>query len=242
MVDTPLFFLPGFMGHSNDFGQLVGALDDHAQLSDWHWPVPTESMTFREYAVFSWQMFRDDLPEYFYLYGYSMGGRMLMAWLELEEVRLRCLGVFIASAHPGLCLPAEQKARYEHDHHWATLFRTLPMHEVLTAWYNQGIFATLTDETKHLQIKAKLQGTSEDYARVLEVASLSQQPDLRSPVLNFPNFRYLVGRNDQKFFEVATAFVPTEKLSTIENAGHLLHVEQPFQLAEIVSEQIKHWR
>jgi pimeloyl-ACP methyl ester carboxylesterase len=114
--------------------------------------------------------------------------------------------------------------------------------DVLTAWYQQGVFDSLSPDEKQKQIDAKLHGLGGDYANLLETVSLSQQPDLRSSLTIFENCRYLVGQQDSKFLALASTFGSNSKLEIIKNAGHLLHVEQPTVLANMIQRQRQLWR
>lgn len=176
----------------------------------------------------------------FWLIGYSLGGRIAMFHACQQPKGL--LGVIVEGGHPGLQDADARNARLASDRRWATRFRSEPLEKVFTDWYQQPVFASLTDAQREALIALRSQNNGATLAMMLEATSLAVQPDLR-PALSARDFSfdYLCGERDEKFAALAAELNAVRH--AIPNAGHNAHRENPdaviASLAQILRYRIK---
>ena len=168
--------------------------------------------------------------------GYSMGGRIawMLAYYYPHRVRRLC----ILSANPGLSSPDERQLRALKDQEWADCLRTEGMVTFLHRWYAQPLFASFRQHALFSSIVAKR--ADEDSAmQAMIVTSLSPayQPDLWSWVLSsqIPTL-YLSGDSDVRYTEIGHRLSVNQAIrhETIPGAGHVLHLEAPAHVAEVL--------
>lgn len=162
------------------------------------------------------------------LLGYSLGGRLALYHASRQPAGLEAL--WLESAHPGL--PArERPARIAHDERWAVRFEQEPLANVLTDWYQQPVFADLTEAQRRRQIHRRLGANhGAAVAKMLRATSLGQQPTLWQWLEHTAlPVSYFSGLRDAKFHALATRLaVEAQSLRHITlSGGHNLHAEQP---------------
>lgn len=176
----------------------------------------------------------------FWLVGYSLGGRIAMFHACQQPKGL--LGVTVEGGHPGLQDADARQARLASDRRWATRFRSEPLEKVFADWYQQPVFASLTDAQRDALITLRSQNNGAALAMMLEATSLAVQPDLRTALSarDF-TFDYLYGERDEKFTALAAEL--NAVCHAIPNAGHNAHRENPdavaASLAQILRLRIK---
>ncbi|MBL5925345.1 2-succinyl-6-hydroxy-2,4-cyclohexadiene-1-carboxylate synthase [Enterobacter asburiae] len=176
----------------------------------------------------------------FWLIGYSLGGRIAMFHACQQPKGL--LGVIVEGGHPGLQEADARNARLASDRRWATRFRTEPLDKVFADWYQQPVFASLTDAQREALITLRSQNNGATLAMMLEATSLAVQPDLRAALsaCDF-SFDYLYGERDEKFAALAAEVNAVRH--AIPDAGHNAHRENPdaviASLAQILRYRIK---
>ena len=176
----------------------------------------------------------------FWLVGYSLGGRIAM--FHACQQPKGPLGVIVEGGHPGLQDAEARNARLASDRRWATRFRTGPLEKVFADWYQQPVFASLTDAQREALITLRSQNNGATLAMMLEATSLAVQPDLRAALSarDF-SFDYLYGERDEKFAALAAEVNAVRH--AIPNAGHNAHRENPdaviASLAQILRYRIK---
>ncbi|MCA8863018.1 MULTISPECIES: 2-succinyl-6-hydroxy-2,4-cyclohexadiene-1-carboxylate synthase [unclassified Halomonas] len=166
------------------------------------------------------------------LLGYSLGGRLALYHASRQPSGLEAL--WLESAHPGLSA-SERAGRIAHDERWALRFEQEPLEDVLIDWYQQPVFADLTEAQRRRQIQRRLANRGPAVAQMLRSTSLGQQPSFwqwlentRLPV------SYFSGQRDAKFHTLAThlaTMAPHLRHITLEG-GHNLHAEQPGMIAQ----------
>ena len=176
----------------------------------------------------------------YWLVGYSLGGRIAMFHACQDPAGL--CGIIVEGGHPGLKGVAAREARAASDHLWAQRFRTQPLSNVFADWYQQPVFASLTDSQRRALIALRCRNAGTNLAMMLEATSLAVQPDLRAALSarHFP-FDYLYGERDEKFAALAAELNAVRHV--IPNAGHNAHRENPgavsASLAQILRRRIK---
>ena len=63
------------------------------------------------------------------------------------------MGLIVEGETPGLYDAIERQNRIAHDKRWAARFRNEPINDVLTQWYQQPVFADLSDEMRQLLVE-----------------------------------------------------------------------------------------
>lgn len=186
------------------------------------------------------ELLRKTLDSYnilnYWLIGYSLGGRIAMDYAAQCPKGLS--GLIIEGGHPGLSEEHERSARRASDQRWAEKFRTLPLTEVFTDWYQQPVFASLTPEQRRELVAIRRQNSGVNLAAMLEATSLAVQRDLR-PLLRqcaFP-FHYLCGEFDSKFRALAADVAAHCHL--IVAAGHNAHRDNPAAVAVCLAQILR---
>ncbi|MCG7803588.1 2-succinyl-6-hydroxy-2,4-cyclohexadiene-1-carboxylate synthase [Enterobacter asburiae] len=239
-----LVFLHGFSGDRREWQRVGEGLDDYPRL---YLDLPghrgssnlgvagfDEMSTLLTRTLLSYNILK------FWLIGYSLGGRIAMFHACQQPKGL--LGVIVEGGHPGLQDAEARSARLASDRRWATRFRTEPLEKVFADWYQQPVFASLTNAQREALITLRSQNNGATLAMMLEATSLAVQPDLRAALSarDF-SFDYLYGERDEKFAALAAEVNAVRH--AIPNAGHNAHRENPdaviARLAQIMRYRIK---
>lgn len=204
----PIVFVHGFLGRAEDWQSVCSFLPPcHCIGIDL--PGHGDSPFAEKFTI--------DLPR-FHLVGYSMGGRIAIAYADEHPEQIASLTVM--SAHPGLKTEEEKQKRLEHDREWAKLLSELPIDEFLTRWYDQSIFKPFRP---NLEMR-KVQNIPELIAAYLHYSLGNQR--------RYEIDHVLVGERDEKFRALY------EHPVIIPNAGHLVHLENPEAVAKIIQIRI----
>lgn len=236
-----LVLLHGLLGDRQDWSEVIAGLEGINCLA---LDLPGHGQNHQE-QVTSFEAFHHWLGDKlithgvsrYCLLGYSLGGRLSLYHASRQPPGLDAL--WLESAHPGL--PAnERSARIAHDERWATRFEQESLENVLADWYQQPVFADLTDAQRARQIQRRLANHGPAIASMLRSTSLGQQPSLwqwlESTALPVG---YFSGQRDAKFHSLATylaTMAPRLRHITLEG-GHNLHAEQP----EMIAQQLNAW-
>lgn len=172
----------------------------------------------------------------YWLVGYSLGGRIAMYHATQGLAGLK--GLIVEGGHPGLQSAAEREARRQSDARWASRFRNEPLEEVFADWYQQPVFASLTDEQRHELIGLRSQNRGESLAAMLLATSPGVQDDLRAALRerDYP-FYYVYGEKDARFGAIA-AELDAER-HVIPHAGHNAHRENPDAFAACLAQILR---
>ncbi|HHA1452636.1 TPA: 2-succinyl-6-hydroxy-2,4-cyclohexadiene-1-carboxylate synthase [Enterobacter asburiae] len=239
-----LVFLHGFSGDRREWQRVGEGLSDYPRL---YLDLPghggsrnlgvtgfDEMNTMLTRTLLSYNILK------FWLIGYSLGGRIAM-FHACQQPKGQ-LGVIVEGGHPGLQDAEARNARLASDRRWATRFRTEPLDKVFADWYQQPVFASLTDAQREALITLRSRNNGATLAMMLEATSLAVQPDLRAALSarDF-SFDYLYGERDEKFAALAAEVNAVRH--AIPNAGHNAHRENPdaviASLAQILRYRIK---
>lgn len=160
----------------------------------------------------------------YWLVGYSLGGRLAMAY-ACQPCEGLC-GLVVEGGHPGLQDDDERLLRQRSDAAWAARLRREPLPQVFADWYQQPIFASLDRQQRAELVALRSQNNGAALAAMLQATSLAEQPDLRGSLRtrDFP-FHYLCGERDGKFRAIADQLAATTHI--INHAGHNAHRENP---------------
>lgn len=237
----PLLMLHGFMGAATSWGDhLLTVLADDYQvvalellghgLSDK--PVQPERYAMHEMAQDICDVLdRLNIPAT-HLLGYSMGGRVALAFAALQPARVNHL--VLESASPGLNTARERTARRCADERLARQLEADGIAPFVDDWEKLPLFESQQRLAKPLQDtvrQTRLRNDPAALAASLRGLGTGSQPsfwkvlpDLSQPVL------LLCGSLDSKFVAInwhMMMHLPNVCLAIIEDAGHTVHLEQP---------------
>lgn len=182
--------------------------------------------------------------QYFHLIGYSMGGRIALAYTKAYPNRV--LSLLLESASPGLKTEQERIERKKADALLANRIQKEGILNFVDFWESIPLF----ESQKKLSIKQRdavrgerLAQSELGLANSLRGIGTGSQPslweDLSSiviPVL------LITGEIDRKFVFIAREMkemFPNATHKSINGAGHAIHVEKPTLFATMVKEHIK---
>lgn len=166
------------------------------------------------------------------LVGYSMGGRVALAFTIRHPERVRRL--VLESASPGLATEEERAARRRDDESMATWIEHNGVKAFVARWEALPLFQSqkaLPPPVLQAQRSRRLLNVPASLAASLRGTGTGALPSywgslasLRVPVL------LLAGGLDGKFLEIArrmAALLPSARLEAVEDAGHAVHLERP---------------
>ncbi|MFF2174847.1 2-succinyl-6-hydroxy-2,4-cyclohexadiene-1-carboxylate synthase [Lysinibacillus sp. NPDC058147] len=179
----------------------------------------------------------------FTLLGYSMGGRVTLSYAISYPERIEKL--ILESASPGLQTSKERSERRARDNALAEKIISNGLLSFVNAWENIPLFESQKRLPHSVQEAIRLERLSqkeEGLASSLRGIGTGSQPSnwtsldkLEYPVL------LITGSLDEKFCKIALemkALLKNAKHTTVNDAGHAIHVENPAEFATIVEEYL----
>lgn len=179
----------------------------------------------------------------FMLVGYSMGGRIALAYTVRYPNRVSSM--ILESSSPGLKTEEERIERKEADSRLAKKILKDGLPAFIDFWENIPLFATqkkLSEETRLAVRNERLSQSETGLANSLRGIGTGSQPsywaDLKTidiPVL------LITGELDTKFVNISremVSYFPNVRHEMIERAGHAIHVEKPDTFATMVKKHI----
>jgi 2-succinyl-6-hydroxy-2,4-cyclohexadiene-1-carboxylate synthase len=180
----------------------------------------------------------------FTLVGYSMGGRIALAYALTYPKHVKRL--VLESASPGLQLVTEQQARLKSDESLAKKIEVEGLPAFIDFWQDIPLFQSqkkLSNLKRQAIRQERLQQSSLGLTSSLKGMGTGSQPSYWSLLneLKIP-VTLITGELDEKFQLIAQ-----QMKNRIENSqhlevlavGHAIHVENPVQFATIIMEQVK---
>lgn len=214
-------FAPDLPGHGENHALRLPLDDGFTAFADWL------ALQLTEHGI-----------HHYWLYGYSLGGRLAIDFASRWPTGLK--GLIVESCHPGLRSKELQQARQRNDQEWADRFRTQAMADVLQRWYRQPVFSDLADDERSRLVEDRSVNQGADVAAMLEATSLGRQRNLW-PWLQEPPcpVHYLVPGRDSKFSQLAEQLAhecPHLQFHHFANAGHNIHRAVPEQWQQTLNQ------
>ncbi|MCE9680125.1 2-succinyl-6-hydroxy-2,4-cyclohexadiene-1-carboxylate synthase [Shewanella sp. AS1] len=235
LVEKPtLLLLHGFLGDKDDWQALMPRLSQRFYCICMDLPghgdspaLPLPSPGFEQVAQQIQSSLSDLGVERFHLLGYSLGGRIALHLLPLMGEAI--LSITLESCHPGLASDALRRERLTQDNQWNERLQQVSIEAFLDLWYQQGVFADLSDKQRQQLIARRRYNKIQGLSAIYLPTSLGQQQEL----IHLPNqypiaWHYLVGKDDTKFSALAAKWQTQApiQLHYFDNAGHNVHLAQ----------------
>ena len=171
------------------------------------------------------------------LAGYSMGGRVALAYALHRPGRVRRL--VLIGASPGLADPDERAARRAADEALARRIETRGVAAFADEWAALPLFAGQSPEVAAAARAQRLEQDAAGLAAALRGLGTGTLPALWDRLEDFElPVTLVVGERDSKFRGIAermAALLPQARLVVVEGAGHAVHLEAPERLAAELS-------
>jgi 2-succinyl-6-hydroxy-2,4-cyclohexadiene-1-carboxylate synthase len=242
-----LVFLHGFLGSSQDWLKIISDLSSDYYCLAVDLPGHGKSLIPEKYSDLNLHNVALTINDYLknlnlikpVLIGYSMGGRIALHMLGLDEQYWQ--GAILESASPGIESPANRAIRRKQDFALATRLENDDFNQFLIDWYNQPLFsgyAKLPDFEKILM--QRLQNNPLQISMSLRAFSTGNQESFWPRLSKFKvPMLMIAGSDDEKYSkivnQISTNF-PNIKTQIIPRSGHVVHAEQPSMFSLFVSE------
>ncbi|ANK62102.1 2-succinyl-6-hydroxy-2,4-cyclohexadiene-1-carboxylate synthase [Loigolactobacillus backii] len=229
--------LHGFMGSHTDFAKIAPKLAGTVLMPD----LLGHGATTSHAAAERYQIERQvaDLASLLAkrqvkqvnLLGYSMGGRLALAFALSHPELVHCL--ILESSSPGLATETERQKRRQHDQILVERLQKNGLAQFVTEWTALPLFASqrkLPAATQQFIRQQRLQQNPAGLALSLQQMGTGSQPNYWPALANFElPVHLIVGAADAKFqatTEKMLARLPNASRTVISNAGHNVHLEQ----------------
>lgn len=246
-VGSPLMLLHGFTGDTTTMSGLTTRLADHAEVFVADLIGHGRSSVSVDEAHYSIEAMVSHVAALaerladgsFHLVGYSMGGRVALAFACRHRELLRSLTLIGASA--GLVSETDRAKRREADYRLAESIEREGLVVFVDKWMTNPLFASqaqLGDEFLAESRAQRLANSPTGLMHSLRAAGTGAMAPLHGGLgdCNVPT-TFVVGAKDAKFTAIAfelAALMPSADIALIEDAGHAAHLEQPDAVAEVI--------
>lgn len=246
-----IVFLHGFTGSTTSWREITKLLKGNYQTIAVDLTGHGKSTIPEDIVRYSMDQQVEDLEELFtelsldqfILVGYSMGGRIALAYTVRHPMRVSSL--ILESSSPGLKTEVEREERQAADRRLADRITRDGLPAFIDFWGNIPLFAsqkTLSEE-KQLAVRNERLSQSEiGLANSLRGIGTGSQASYWESLgtVNLPVL-LITGKLDTKFVNISREMqrdFPNVRHETIEHAGHAIHVEKPATFATMIEEHI----
>ncbi|MGB5946267.1 2-succinyl-6-hydroxy-2,4-cyclohexadiene-1-carboxylate synthase [Paenisporosarcina sp.] len=251
-VTETIVFLHGFTGSSKTWEPVIKHLPTsirciavdllgHGKTES---PKQSERYQMREQIIDLHTLLNSLHISDFTLVGYSMGGRIALAYALTYPDHVKRL--VLESASPGIQSVDEQQTRIKADESLANKIDHEGLDAFIDFWQDIPLFQSQQNlpEIKRQAIRQeRLQQSVLGLVNSLKGMGTGRQPSYWSHLskLNMPVI-FITGEFDQKFHMIAqqmTKSIASSQHIEVLGVGHAIHVENPVQFATIIMEQMK---
>ncbi|WP_409251751.1 2-succinyl-6-hydroxy-2,4-cyclohexadiene-1-carboxylate synthase [Bacillus sp. SCS-153A] len=247
----PIVLLHGFTGDSSTWNEILPYLENYKTiaidlLGHGSTDSPGDPDRYRiEQAVADLKVILDELDiEEVSLLGYSMGGRIALAFTAAYPERVKAL--ILESSSPGLKTVSERRLRVSADKKLADMILSEGLINFVDYWENIPLFSSQKKLSSSKQEEIRLNRLSQNpvgLANSLKGMGTGRQPSYWEALRNLPiKMLFITGELDSKFCRIAKEMengAQNACIEEIEGAGHALHVEEPEKFGTIVREFLK---
>lgn len=244
---SPLLLLHGFTGSWRTWKPFIPLWSKHHQLIMVDIIGHGASASPEELEHYYMDLAVQDLTEILnqlkiekaHLLGYSLGGRLALTLALQQPNRIQSL--ILESSSPGLATAEERRERMIRDEALAKRIELEGLDHFVQYWENIPLFTTqkrlpveVQQNIRNQRLKNNIMGLANSLRGMgtgAQESNWGKLGDLLLPVL------LLVGDQDQKFSQIGQRMrklFPAAKLTTLSNAGHATHVEQPEIFGKLV--------
>ncbi|MGD6804932.1 2-succinyl-6-hydroxy-2,4-cyclohexadiene-1-carboxylate synthase [Rossellomorea aquimaris] len=248
---TPVLLLHGFTGDGSTWDHLFPYLNDYKTiavdlLGHGKTDSPEDPQRYRmEQAVKDLNVILEELDiTEVYLLGYSMGGRLALAFASAFPYKVKAL--ILESSSPGLKMQYERRQRSEGDEKLADMILSKGLSEFVDYWEDIPLFSSqhrLPAAEQEAIRQNRLSQNPLGLANSLRGMGTGSQPSYWEELSNLPmGMLYIVGELDRKFCMIAEEMKESAQNASIikvPGAGHALHVEEPEKFGTIVRKFLK---
>lgn len=181
-----------------------------------------------------------------FLVGYSLGGRVAMAFAAAHSAY--CMGTLVLSANPGLRSVPDRIHRWKSDAALAARLRKLRHDELgtfLATWYAGSLFADLRSRRPEIydgMIQRRMRTDPDLTAQSLLGLSVAKQQDYWICPGGGKPFWYAFGELDEKFAALGEGLREVlgsgDRVVAIAGAAHALVEECPLEVAGLVNKVV----
>jgi 2-succinyl-6-hydroxy-2,4-cyclohexadiene-1-carboxylate synthase len=175
------------------------------------------------------------------LAGYSLGGRLaLRAALRSPE---SFSGVILVGSTAGIEEGPLRVGRVEADEKLASWMEAMPIEDIVALWERQPLFADQSEPLVEAQRPGRLSHDPRSLALLLRTAGQGtlepvwhELPKLELPLLA------IAGARDDGYSAAAKRMAqaaPNARAAIVEEAGHAAHLQQPEEVARLVTEFVE---
>jgi 2-succinyl-6-hydroxy-2,4-cyclohexadiene-1-carboxylate synthase len=240
----PVIFLHGFLGAKDDWRPVFRELSAHADCIAIDLPGHGEQGANAPVCEFSAAVgWLDDLRrhlglESWHVVGYSLGGRLALAYACAYPGRVRSLTM--VSASPGIEDEKERAERRERDKAWAQDMVSSTPEEFISRWYQQPVFSSLHRDPVLLSnvCSKRVHNNMHVLADVLLQWGAGVVPPRWSAMSSLPMpVQWIAGELDAAYVAMARRIeheAPNVVVRVLTGAGHTVQLEQPVELGHSI--------
>lgn len=245
--NTPVVFLHGFTGNSEDWKFIIDELPEpfvplaidligHGKSSS---PENIKYYTTESIVCQLNKIFKELELEKVILVGYSMGGRAALSYCIKYNKNI--IGAVFESTTAGIQDFNERKERVELDFLLAERIKLEGIEKFIEYWFSIPLFESLRNFKNIEKIKSKrIDNSVTGLSNILSSFSTGLMPDYwpRLKEIPFP-VMLISGGLDQKYTSINSKMVkliPNCRHEIIRNCGHNAHLENPGLFTKLVSD------
>ncbi|MGM0847311.1 MAG: 2-succinyl-6-hydroxy-2,4-cyclohexadiene-1-carboxylate synthase [Bacillota bacterium] len=248
---TPVLLLHGFTGDGSTWDHLLPYLNDYKTiavdlLGHGKTDSPEDLQRYRvEQAVKDLNVILEELEvTQIYLLGYSMGGRLALAFASAYPEKVKAL--ILESSSPGLKTEDERKLRAEGDEKLAQMILSKGLSNFVDYWEGIPLFSTQKQLPAHERELIRQNRLSQDpigLSNSLRGMGTGSQRSYWEELRKLSmKMLFVTGEEDKKFCRIAEEMKERAMCAFIEKvpgAGHAIHVEEPEKFGTIVRKFLK---
>jgi 2-succinyl-6-hydroxy-2,4-cyclohexadiene-1-carboxylate synthase len=231
----PLLLLHGWMGSSEDYGQIISRLRSEFYCIAIDLPGHGKTRVIGDdngYDFIATAIeiigLLDELKiDRCAISGYSFGGRLAL-YLVLEFPD-RFERTILESTSPGLATTSERAARIVSDDRIIDRSATTDFSTFVTDWYRQPLFSGIDEHPDFpTLLQHRLNNQPHNLAKSLKHAGLGRQPYLGERLKKYDrSILLIVGARDAKFVTIAQNLDRDYPCINVPDCSHNVHFQQP---------------